>query len=47
MYQIYTEKYRNIDYLEQELEKYNKTEDEKLKRAKDELLKIQKKIKEQ
>lgn len=47
MYQIYIEKYRNIDYLEQELEKYNKTEEQKLKRAKDELLKIQKKIKEQ
>lgn len=27
MYQIYIEKYRNIDYLEQELEKYNKTEE--------------------
>lgn len=37
MYQIYVEKYRNIDYLEQELEKYNKIEEDKLMKAKKEL----------
>lgn len=47
MYQVYVEKYRNIDYLEQELEKYNKAEEEKLVKAKKELEKIQKKVKDQ
>ena len=45
MYQIYVQKYRNTDYLEQELEKYNKIEQEKLDKAQKELKKMREKFK--
>jgi hypothetical protein len=32
--ETYVNKYRNLDYLEHELEAYNKIEEEKLKKAK-------------
>ena len=32
--EIYIVKYRNLDYLENELELFNKIEDEKLRKAK-------------
>lgn len=44
LYQVYIEKYRNIDYLENELEKYNKIENDKQARAQKELKLLQKKL---
>lgn len=44
LYQVYIEKYRNIDYLENELEKYNKIENDKQARAQKELELLQKKL---
>lgn len=44
LYQVYIEKYRNIDYLENQLEKYNKIENEKQARAQRELELLQKKL---
>ena len=41
--ETYVNKYRNLDYLESELETYNRIEEEKLKRSKKELEKIRKK----
>lgn len=40
--EVYVSKYRNIDYLEHELEIYNKIEEDKLKKAKKELERIRK-----
>lgn len=30
LYQVYVEKYRNLDYLEHQLDEYNRIEEEKL-----------------
>lgn len=40
--ETYVNKYRNLDYLENELEAYNKIEDEKLKKTKKTLEKLRK-----
>jgi clusterin-associated protein 1 len=31
MYRVYVEKYRNLDYLEHQLDEFNRAEEEKLK----------------
>ena len=43
--ETYVNKYRNLDYLESELETFNKIEEEKLKKAQKELRKIREKQK--
>ena len=43
--ETYVNKYRNLDYLENELEAFNKIEEEKLKKAQKELKKIREKQK--
>lgn len=40
--ETYVNKYRNLDYLENELEVYNKIEEEKLKKTKKNLEKLRK-----
>ena len=40
--ETYVNKYRNLDYLESELETYNKMEEEKLKKTQKQLEKLRK-----
>lgn len=45
LYQLYVEKYRNLDYLEHELDEYNRIEEEKFKNTQKILMGIQAGIK--
>jgi clusterin-associated protein 1 len=47
LYQIYVEKYRNMDYLEHQLDDYNHIEEDKLKNAQRVLEGIQNTIREE
>lgn len=44
LYQVYVEKYRNLDYLEHQLDEYNRLEEEKLENTNKKLAMIQEAI---
>lgn len=46
-YGVYIEKYRNVEYLEHELERYNQEEQEKLEESERNLRRMQKRLKEE
>jgi clusterin-associated protein 1 len=47
LYSVYLERFRNLDYLEHELEQYNRAEQEKMDEADRVLKRMQKRLREQ
>ena len=47
LYQIYLEKFRNLDYLEHQMDRYNQEDQIRFEESQKNLLRIQKKIKEE